>query len=463
MTASRPKVTFVGEPATSPPELTRLRSPLNANLALASGAICYAALLHVAFQHIIAPTKEYRGGFVYRTPEMLPYVVSIAIVVLLACLLPKNIYHLSHFVLWVLFMGAVAPVILAGNYIDVVPIGDAFFLGLNLAACLILVRLATELRPTLHLSGTLRDLARFFPVGCLAVTAAVISYLAFRGLLSFEFLSLSDVYEVRSEFRRVGEGDFISGYIVPAQFYVIGPTVIAFGLLYRKVGWTLIGVMSQLILYATVGHKTVLFSILAVFGVFALFRNGRRGATKLFLVVTGVGSAMVLLDLATGGRLFTEVVVRRFLLTPAVLAQDYLKVFGDGPRTNFAEVVPLGENPYGKAPSLVVGDLIFGGGVNADASLWMHGYASYGYIGMYGVTALLVGVLWVMDDVTSKVPLPLVCSVFVMPAVAIGEASIFTAMLSHGLLVAIACAFLLPVSRASQEEPFIARTTKAFE
>ena len=119
-------------------------------------------------------------------------------------------------------------------------------------------------------------------------------------------------------------------------------------------------------------------------------------------------------------------------------------MFGSRPKTNFAEVLPLGDNPYEKAPSLVVGDQIFGGGVNADASLWMHGYASFGYIGMYGVTILLVGLLWVMDDCTSEAPLPLVCSVFVMPAVAIGEASIFTALLSHGLLVAIGCAFLLP-------------------
>ena len=271
--ASPPKTRVVGLPLAATPRAPQSGTTFNSNMVLACAIAVYVGLLQFSFQVLIAPTNEYRGGFVYRTPEVLPYALSIAIVIVLAWTMPKNIDHLSHFVLWVLFLGAAAPAILAGNYIDVVPVNDAFVLGVNIAVCLLIVRVAAEIRPALNLGGTLSGLSRFFPAACLAITATVLAYLAFQGTLSFRFLSLSDVYDVRSEFRLAGEGNLIAGYIVPAQFYVIGPTVIAFGLLYRRWPWTLVGVVSQLILYATVGHKTVLFSVLAVFGVFALLRK----------------------------------------------------------------------------------------------------------------------------------------------------------------------------------------------
>lgn len=442
---------------------SRLRVPR-----LLLGVIVYAGTAQVAYRDIVSPLNAYQG-FTYREPDAAAYILSIAFATLVASLLPRRIEHVSHFIIWILFVFAAAPVIIMGQFIDVISVWHSSVLGLNVGACLLLARFLSEARPLMHLNLAGRDLSRYVLAVLVSYTLALVGYLFFSDALSLDYLGLRDVYDVRSEFRSAFGSNVIVGYLLPIQYYAVGPVIIALGLWGRRPSLTIFGIVAQLVIYSSTGNKTIVFSILGIAWLRWLtnHRNEIRGSSILTALVA-TNLALYLADRLLGSSSFTEVFVRRFTAVPGVLSQAYYEIFSNSTHTHFAEVLKATDENARDAPSLIVGERFFGTDANADASLWMHGFASYGYLGMYLVTLLLVILLWLADDCTRGIPIFWACALFLMPALAVSEASIFVAMLTHGFLAALVLSILLPrpplesgSRETSPHEPDCPRPTRA--
>ena len=113
-------------------------------IVLLSGLILlYAYILETSYRDLIAPVFSYLGQ-TFRDPTLTGTMLSIFLVWALALIMPTRCIHPSDFVLWVLFLIAIAPSILIAQYADVLDVNRSLWLALLLAGVFALIVLATR-------------------------------------------------------------------------------------------------------------------------------------------------------------------------------------------------------------------------------------------------------------------------------------------------------------------------------
>lgn len=414
---------------------------------IVGAVLAFATALFYTYRWKVAPTYSY-AGLTYREPEPLYYGCAILIVCLLAWFMPRSIRRVSDFILWAFFVRGVVPAILLAQYSQTLPPGQALVMGGAIGLCVAAVLLIVHLAPRRPLPlprlqtgidfWVILGVAAFLMYGYLLVTTG----------LRLQFVALTDVYDVRSDFSASTSGHALVGYITGLLSNVINPIFIARGIYSRK--WTFLGVgiFGQLLLYANAGHKGDLFLIVALAGIAILFRLFSR--PPAVLVIGGMAAASgfaLLLDRITGGALWTSLVSRRFMIVPGALVAAYVAIFSQKPKQHFAEILPFVDNPYehGVRPVNIVGDLFVGSAdTAANVSLFGHGFLNLGYPGML-VESLVLALLVVLANSASKgLPLAVACLIFFPASMTLVSASVFTAILTHGFLAAIIISALAP-------------------
>lgn len=425
----------------------RAKKALSPAATTALSVIAFAVALYYAYKTEISPIYSYQG-LSYRPPDPVNLVLSGGIAVVAALCLPGTIKHPSHFILWVVFIVAALPAILISQYLTILNPDEATILGVHVASSLGLCRLAAANGPRRLITFSSNFLHEHF-----WLLVAVFSLGIYTVLVSFvgvhvRYLSFADVYDVRSEFGRSTLNLPIIGYLLPVQYNVLNPMLIAKGIYARRVVPFTFGVGGQILIYMTVGYKSVLLSTFGIFiAAWLLRKKDLSGARMLLAAALGtVGS--VVIDKLLGSATITALFVRRFLVVPGVLTVAYVAIFRDLPKLNFSDsIFPFLTNPYegGLDPTHLAGAIFVGNAETAaNVSLFGHGFLSYGYLGMYIEAVALAVALWLVDDASAGLPTRVSSLVFLMPAVAISSASIFTAVLTHGLLAAVLLVALMP-------------------
>ena len=205
--------------------------------------------------------------------------------------------------------------------------------------------------------------------------------------------------------------------------------------------------LGQLYLYALQGNKTAVLSPLALAAAFVFLRR-RRPVGPTILASGVLGSiAIMTVDLWQDSNDLTSLFVRRVLVTPGIVLSGYVQVFEDIPkaRLGYSVLRNVYPYPYQKEPPDLVGAEFFDDPfTHANASWLADGYANFGYPGMLAATAVLVLLLWAIDDATRGLPTGFACLLFVMPGLALAESAILTAILTHGYFAAIVLCALAP-------------------
>lgn len=407
--------------------------------------VAFAAIFHYIYKTNIAPLFEY-SGLTYRDPDPFSYAGMVLLTGLVAAVLAPRIVRVSDFILWVIFIFGVAPAMLLAQYSRTLSISDANALGLNLAGCMVMVRLLTKGKVPRLLPRKMRmDAGAFF---ALVICLSLLFYaymIAFAGI-QLRFLSFSDVYDVREGFGRSTSSVPFLGYLLPLQSNVLNPLLIARGV-YARRRWALgLGVLGQVVIYTSTGEKSVLFSIGVMIGIAMLFRVWRRPRSLLLLVATTATSLSgFLLDRATDSTLWSSLFFRRVLVIPGALTAAYVALFDDRPKMLFREVVGIGESPYTLRPVNIVGGEFVGNyETAANVNLFGHGFLQAGFLGMYIEALVLVLLLWLADDATRGLPTAVACIIFVTPAESLSNASVFTTIATHGYAAAVVLSALAP-------------------
>lgn len=413
-----------------------------------ASVIALSLALHYAYRTQISPTFSYQG-LRYRPPDTWGLITSTLLAVVTANALPRRITKPSHFVLWVVFIVAALPAILITQYADILSRDDSLLLAFNVSGTLIVARIVAAGAPERLVPNLQGGLGRHFwlVVGVYSVLVYAL-LVAFVGV-HFRFLSFTDVYDVRSEFGEATVGIPAIGYLLPLQYNVINPILILRGLYARRLPLLLIGAGGQALIYMTVGQKSVLLSTGAIFAFALLFRGKKPLSGARIMIATTLGTIGAIgIDKLTGSIMMTSLFVRRFLVVSGVLTAAYVAVFANKPKLDFSDsILPFLTDPYagGLDPTHIVGAAFVGNaGTAANVSLFGHGYLSFGYIGMYVEGIVLAIVLWLVDDASRGLPVKIAALVFLMPAISISSASIFTTMLTHGLLGAVILAAMMP-------------------
>lgn len=417
-------------------------------LSVPTGVAAYAYTLHWVYLNLVTEPFRYMG-YTYSAPDFYTIVFTYLAATTAALFLPARIWSPSGLVLWLLFIVAVAPSILVPAYTGYQTNAEALVSGITIGACYILAIFITKRRQANSTKPLFRPMQNNFWLVISIFTVFVYGLVAVTMGLSLEFVAILDVYDVRDEYRSGLAGtSAIVGYLVSTQANVVNPLIIARGIYSRR--WTLIatGVLGQALLFSGTGFKTILFSLPALL-VFALIL--RRGHTprSIWILWGGVAVAAVsaVVDYAQGGILWTSLFARRFLLTPGLLMSVYTAFYSTNPPAMLSHSILEGvlENPYNFAPARTVGAWITGNPASAfNANLFADGYANFGTLGMVGASIVLGVYLRTLDRAAVGLPLAISGLILVMPAIALSNTSVLTAMFSHGLVAAVILLALAP-------------------
>jgi hypothetical protein len=168
------------------------------------------------------------------------------------------------------------------------------------------------------------------------------------------------------------------------------------------------------------------------------------------LVPAGLAAGVVaagVLDVALDSVWFSSLFTRRFLATPGQLAANYVSFFDEHRFVLLSEgplrgLVPY---PYDMPVPFVIGREIHGVTTNSsNVNLFGDGFAQAGWPGML-IAGVLFGALLILVDLASKgLPPSVGYMLMFLPCIVLGNASILTAMLSHGLAAAVVLLALAP-------------------
>lgn len=421
-------------------------------LMIVSAAVAvYALALHWAYVNLITDRFAYLG-YTYSEPALETAALTYGSAVLAAWVLPARLRRPSDLILWILFIVAVAPSILVPIYTDYQPATESWLSGLYFASAFMLAALIARRNSSQPMRPLIKSMSpKVFWLVVGAYTALVYALLHFTLGLSLNFVGLLDVYDQREEYRQGLAGTTaLVGYLVSTQANVVNPLIIAGGLARRQ--WTVValGVLGQAVLYSGTGFKTILFSVPTIVLIALLMRGGRRPRT-IWLLLGGVVliAAAAIVDQLQGDILWTSLFTRRFLLTPGVLTAAYLEFYSYNPFAMLSYSVLEGftRDHYGTPPARVIGYMLTANpNTAANANFFADGYANFGFTGVAAAAVILGVYLRVLDRASDGLPVGVTVLIVVMPAVALSNTSILTAMLSHGLVAAVALLALAPRS-----------------
>lgn len=434
----------------SPPTHERRFSPWPA---LATAA-CSISLVW-AYAVLIAPSFGYLG-YHWSTPDMGLLGLAVVELMVLSVFLPTHIEKPSDFMLWIIFTTVVLPVLMIGNVIGLLStgalVGLAFWVGISFAIALYISRQGARL-----IEGRFPSLKPTSFWGAIAAFIVItIVLLVFINGVRTSLGGLLDVYEVRAAYKS-NLGSFpLLAYLIPTVGYVAAPLIIVLGLHRRSWMITAVGVAAQLLVFSQTGYKTFLFGIPVIILLSAMI--GRKVAcvwipAGLTVGVIGAGLA----DAVTNDIWFTSLYTRRFLATPGQLTANYIEYFGQHRHVMLSESILRGLVPYvwDMPIPFIMGEKVHGVLNNSsNVNFFGDGFAQGGWVGMV-LAGVAFGVVLVLIDVASRgLPVSVPCMVMFLPCTVLANASILTALLSHGLAAGIVFLALAPRDSWSKSQPW---------
>lgn len=417
--------------------------------------LVYALALAAVDFWLIAPSFSYLG-FTAVTPTLGATAALTVSYILAASRLPVSWERPSTLIYWMLFALVVAP-------IHVVPafmaerMTPTWAMVFSISGAFFLLGFVYSIRPVAIPRPALPKNVYWLLVVAiwLGLGAVVVTQYGFH----FQFVSLADIYEVRSEFRDV-EADMsrVSKYALPWLGFVIAPLGMAHGFLTKNYLFVGAGVLTELFLVGVTGFKSLLFSSLLVAALVVLIfttelkKIGRRIPALLAGSVIGV----FLFDWLTNGVFLSSIFIRRLILTAGINTNYYFEFFWDRPKAQLGHGVLASwvDYPYPAVPAKLIGLVYYGTDqTNANANLWADAFCNFGIAGVIGFTVLLAALLIAIDATAVNLPRALAMIVLAMPALSLSNSALLTTLLTHGVVLAVVLLYLMPVERAAGDSP----------
>lgn len=425
------------------------------------GVTILLAAIHVSYQYLIAPSYSYMK-LVYESPDVPVYTAMLALLLIIALILPVRLNRAADFLLWVIYLLVVVPSLTISHLAGTLSAMNQLMLGCIVTVTFGGVILASRL-PTGWLTAHIRPLPPTVFWGIvIALTAITYGMLAASGQLRLQLPGLTDVYTVRGNFAESAGGNRILGYLMPAQAAVINPVFIAAGIRRRNLLLFTGGIVAELLLYGAGGHKTVLFSIPAILLAAVLYGRGRRPSGALFAwAAAAVIGVSAIIDEIARTPWLTSLFTRRVIDMPGLLTGAWISTFTDRPKAHFAYSFLSPFLPYHyelTPPYLVSADFFNNPMMNANANLFANGFANAGWLGIAIEAAALAVVVVLANAAAHRTPLIVAVILLASPSVALVNGSVFTSLLSHGVLPAIAVLLLAPPSVWTSPAAIVSRT-----
>ena len=258
--------------------------------------------------------------------------------------------------------------------------------------------------------------------------------------------TLDNMYEIRAETEvAAGSSSPLAVYSLAVVGKVLAPMLTGLGVLWRKPTYAAFGLVAFAVLYLVDPSKTLvilpLLSIsIAVYG--RLKSRSPRASTIAFFLIAMV-VAVSLLFPQPGNQVFAATVYRT-LFVPVEVGLMWISHFSASPPGLFADAFPFISSSYSVSLPKYV-SLTYGSGQgNINAELWVDGWANLTFWGVL-LVSLVLGIVLSAINAAADGRDPRACVLVILgPTVGLTNGSLFTSLLSGGLVMSMFFILLLP-------------------
>jgi hypothetical protein len=246
---------------------------------------------------------------------------------------------------------------------------------------------------------------------------------------------LLDVYDIRE--KSAMKSNFFTSYTYSLLSYWLLPLCLIYGSWKKNKPLTVFALMGLIYLFAITGNKITFFVIFVVIS-FLFFKSYR---TKLIAMYVAFLAVLLLgIALSTAVPQIQDLLVRRFLLLPALLNVQYFEFFRNTPLFySHSFLSTFFTYPYELSPPQLIGLKYYGGG-NMTNGIISDGFLNLGTIGVFlhGFIASFIIVLF------SKMRIGAVfLGLFFLLVQNFIDGALFTSLLTHGLFLFVLLSSLL--------------------
>ena len=364
--------------------------------------------------------------------------LSLAIVLVSACMMPLRLDTFSDYFLWMVFYFVDVPsmtfVPLQGTLAD-----DGFGLVCALGASFNITRFLARYSVKLPRVRVPQN-ALIGAFACIYI--ALMAYTLSVYGANLRIADLASVYAQRAISGELATGSLV-GYATGFLSGAFNPFLMAYGLVRRRPMWFLIGAAGQLFVYSTSALKSVALSVVLL-PIFYFFLIRRRDVTATRFGLLILGSCLIplllllLLDMADEG-LAVQLVALIFMRTyglAGALTGVYADFFASHPHTAFSHVsivstfVPY---PYEQSLGQEVGYWLVSSPLDANANFWAtDGIASVGNLGVILVGFIVGAFLVLANGIIDRTSRRLAFTALIPFIMMACNTSIFTSMLTGG-------------------------------
>lgn len=404
----------------------------------------YALILGAVYEYIVSPRFAYLE-FTSVHPDPLYVLLDALVCGALALCLPKEVSKPSDLGRVVVFFVITIPSIVISTFLDEQLTGTVLETKIYGAVAFlilsgVLVVFPHDVVRTLRLPG---DTGLYILV---AISAATVVVLGSSYGFSIQIHSLTDVYDQREIYSEGGGGTGIVGLATGLLQNALAPIFLVVGMCRRSARWFLLGAVLLLYVYSITGVKSALIGMAFVIGIYLLarittavtFTRAWSIATIVFVTVAGVAASVPFISVAI------DLVVRRILVMQGMLNYNYIKVFGSDEPTYFSHTIfgVFFERPFEGVPPEIVGDMLFGRSVHANASFVADGYVSGKLLGVILAALLIAVFMALLDGLCFGLARPVALASACMALYITTQSGPVTALLNHGGIALAACIWL---------------------
>ncbi|MCS6982289.1 MAG: hypothetical protein NZM65_08855 [Flavobacteriales bacterium] len=256
-----------------------------------------------------------------------------------------------------------------------------------------------------------------------------------RELLAF------NVYDTRLQAREVSFG--FSGYLIRFASNVSAPILLVYGLMNRNLIFIAFGFLSNFLIFLLEGSKSVFFMPFFLTFIFYVIRKDFNFNFLLLFLLLLIGGALFLDERFNTA--YSSYIIRRTFIVPGLLTRVYHDVFSTEPTYQWTyNIFRFFQPPLMDiSPPYFVGYFYFGyADMSANANPWADGFANDYTMGPFIETVIMIVFLILADYVGLGNRIFVACALFAS-YYSIISSSIFTSLLTHGMIICLLVVALL--------------------
>lgn len=257
----------------------------------------------------------------------------------------------------------------------------------------------------------------------------------------FSIPTLSDVYDVRAQYKEVTGGSLLTRYMIGWMGYIINIFIFLIGLHKKNKTLIITTIIFQLYIFSLMALKSHLATMILASLVYLYLRKYKVLTSRKFIYfVSLLIFGLSFIDFIIKDDILEMLVTRRVFVIPSQLVYYHYEYFSTHPKTfwTYSIFSNFFEYPYNLPPPNLIGDVYFNKvEMTAVVNMFMEGYTALGYIGVFFVSMVFKFFLNIINYIYMYRAQNNIIVIVLLLGLSnvFNSTSLWTLLVTHGLIV----------------------------